>query len=90
MIYTKYFSGLIAQYGRPNMNDVQFRLLMNIVHLEGRLEGINSIKRKLEGTREAHRFDLEFFNVHKKLTELTGNLPPETLKSRLFHSNSGV
>ena len=84
MIYTKYFSGLIAQYGRPNMSDAQFRLLMNIVHLEGRLEGINTIKRKLEGTREAHRFDMEFFNVHKKLTEITGNLPPEAFKSKLF------
>ncbi|QBA63340.1 hypothetical protein [Muriicola soli] len=66
------------------MSDSQFSILMNIVHLEGRLEGINSIKRKLQGTREAHRFDMEYFRVHKKLTELTGNLPPEALKSRLF------
>ena len=84
MTYTKYFSGIINQYGRPNLTDDQFRKFMNIVHLEGRLEGINSIKRKLIDTKEEHRFDMEYFSVNKKLTELTGNLPPKELKEKLF------
>ena len=84
MIYTKFFSQLINEYGRPNLSEAQFRKLMNIVHLEGRLEGINSIKRTLEGTREAHRFDMEYFRVNKLLIDLTGNLPPQQLKDQLF------
>ncbi len=83
MTYTKYFSGIINQYGRPNLTDDQFRKFMNIVHLEGRLEGINSIKRKLIDTKEEHRFDMEYFSVNKRLTELTGNLPPQELKDKL-------
>ncbi len=86
MKYTKYFSGIINQYGRPNLTDDQFRKFMNIVHLEGRLEGINSIKRKLEDTKEEHRFDMEYFGVNKRLTELTGNIPPQELKEKLFNS----
>ena len=87
MKYTKYFSGLIARHGRPNLSDDQFRNFMNIVHLEGRIEGINSIKRRLEGTKEAHRFDMEYFKVQKQLTQLTGNVSPEELQKRLFGNN---
>ncbi len=85
MKYTKYFSGIINQYGRPNLTDDQFRKFMNIVHLEGRLEGIDSIKRSLEGSKEANRFDMEYYRVNRKLTDLTGNLPPQELKEKLFH-----
>ena len=84
MLYTKYFSAIINQCGRPNLSDTQFKKFMNIVHLEGRIAGINTIKRSLKDTREAHRFDVEHYNVSKKLTELTGNLPPEKLKEILF------
>ncbi len=84
MIYTKFFSQLINEYGRPNLTEAQFRKLMNIVHLEGRLKELNSIKRKLEGTREAHRFDIEYFKVNKLLVDLTGNLSPQQLKKELF------
>ena len=83
MIYTRYFSGIINQYGRPNLSDAQFRKFMNIVHLEGRIAGINTIKRALKDTHEAHRFDVEHYNVSKKLTELTGNLPPEKLNETI-------
>lgn len=86
MKYTKYFSGIINQYGRPNLTDDQFRKFMNIVHLEGRIEGINSIKRTLKGTKEEYRFDMEYFKISKKLTELTGNLSPQELKEKLFIS----
>ncbi len=71
MLYTRYFSGIINQYGRPNLSDEQFRKFMNIVHLEGRIAGINTIKRALKDTHEAHRFDVEHYNVSKKLTEIT-------------------
>ncbi len=84
MKYTKYFSGIINQYGRPNLSDDQFKKFMNIVHLEGRLEGLNSIKRTLEGSRDAHRFDMEYYRVNRQLTDLTGNLPPQELKEQLF------
>ena len=84
MKYTKYFSGLIVHHGRPNLSDDQFKRFMNIVHLEGRIEGINSIKRILQGTKEAHRFDMEYFKVQKLLTQLTGNVTPEELRKRLF------
>ena len=84
MKYTKYFSGIISEHGAPNLTDEQFRKFMNIVHLEGRIEGIDTIRRTLKGTKEGHRFDIEYFNVSKKLTDLTGKLPPKELKENLF------
>lgn len=84
MKYTKYFSGIINQYGRPNLSKDQFKKFMNIVHLEGRLEGLNSIKRTLEGSKDAHRFDMEYYRVNRQLTDLTGNLTPQELKEQLF------
>jgi hypothetical protein len=84
MKYTKYFSGIINQYGRPNLSKDQFKKFMNIVHLEGRLEGLNSIKRTLEGSKDAHRFDMEYYRVNRQLTDLTGNLTPQELKQQLF------
>ena len=84
MKYTKYFSGIINEYGAPNLTEEQFRKFMNIVHLEGKLEGIDTIRRILKDAKEEHRFDLEYFNVNKKLTDLTGNLPPKELKEKLF------
>ncbi len=84
MKYTKYFSGIINKYGAPNLTDEQFRKFMDLVHLEGKLEGIDTIRRILNDTKEGHRFDIEHFKVNKKLTDLTGNLPPKELKERLF------
>jgi len=84
MKYTKYFSGIINQYGRPNLSKDQFKKFMNIVHLEGRLEGLNSIKRTLEGSKDAHRFNMEYYRVNRQLTDLTGNLTPQELKEQLF------
>jgi hypothetical protein len=47
MKYKKYFSGIINEHGAPNLTDEQFRKFMNMVHLEGRLEGIDTIRRIL-------------------------------------------
>ena len=47
MKYKKYFSGIINEHGAPNLTDEQFRKFMNMVPLEGRLEGIDTIRRIL-------------------------------------------
>ena len=47
MIYTKYFTGYTKENGQVNVSPDQFRRIMNIVFVEGRLQGINQIKTTL-------------------------------------------
>ena len=79
MNYTKYFSLLTKEHGTPQLSNYQFRRMMNIVHVEGKLYGINMIKEHFKNTPEFTRFDLMVFKKQKSLIELTGNLKPEDL-----------
>ena len=59
MIYTKYFTGFTKENGQANVSPDQFRRIMNIVFVEGRLQGINQIKTK---EKTAFRYDIMLFN----------------------------
>lgn len=48
-----------------NLTGDQFKKIMNMVHLEGRLEGVHSIKRSLEGSKEVNRLDMEYYKVNR-------------------------
>ncbi len=81
MIYTKYFSGFTKQNGQPNLSPDQFKRMMNIIFVEGILQGINQIKTK---EKQAFRFDILLFNQDTVLTDLTGNLSPKELVREMF------
>ncbi len=81
MIYTKYFSGFTKENGQPNVSSDQFSRMMNIVFVEGILQGINQIKTKERG---AFKYDILLFNQDTVLTDLTGNLKPQELLREMY------
>jgi len=52
MKYTKYFGLIAKEQGRLNLPTIQFQRLMNIVHLEGVLFGLNKAKEIAELVRK--------------------------------------
>jgi len=58
---------------------MQFQELMNIVHLDGVLFGLHKAKETYKDTQAYHKYDILILNENTKLTELTGNHPPELL-----------
>ncbi len=75
MQYSKYLGALVRNNGVPNLSTLAFQQLMNIVHLEGQIEGVKKAK-KLNQEDELYKYDMIIFNIGKSLTEITGNLPP--------------
>jgi len=58
--------------------------MMNIIHIEGIVEGMNKIKKTLKGTNEAYKYDMMIFKHSKVLTDLTGNQTPEILLKEML------
>lgn len=46
---------------------------MNVVYLEGKLEGLSSATKMMSNTNETRKFDLKMFDVQKQITLITGN-----------------
>ena len=70
MIYTRYFAILTKENGQPNLNTEQFRRMMNIVSVEGIIQGMTKIKEKDKDTQYYYKFDLDIFK-HQMLYILT-------------------
>ena len=83
MKYTKYFGGIIKHNGIPNLSQESFQTMMNIVWLEGQLEGLLKAQKNIRQEEEKYRFDIIKFNVGKQLTELTGNREPKDIMNDL-------
>ena len=79
MKYSKYFGLITRDKGGLNLSTAQFQRLMNIVFLEGSISGLNQAKETYKGTNQYFRYDTIIFKENKRLTDLTGNLPPDKL-----------
>ena len=79
MQYTKYFSFMVKENGQPNFDNYQFRRMMNIIYLEGVINGLNKVKRANKDTDHFYKYDIIIHKEEIKLTEQTGNLKPELL-----------
>jgi len=77
--YAEHFGQMTKEGGQPRLSDAQFRRFMNIIYQCGVIKGVNKSKKHFKGTKDAHKLDIEHFLQGKKLTQLTGNLPPEAL-----------
>ena len=84
MIYTKYFGSITKDNGALNLPTEQFQRLMNIVHLEGLILGLNKAKNTYKGTELFYRYDTLIFKQNMRLTELTGNLEPKELIKEMY------
>ena len=79
MKYTKYF-GLISRHqGQLNLSPSEFQRMMNIVHLEGVICGLNRAKESYKDTNLYHRYDVIILKYDTQLSELTDNVPPPEL-----------
>lgn len=78
MSYTKHFAATIRDHGMINLSPTQFRRMMNIVYLEGKLDQLKIIKKDLP-PEEERKYDIQLFKLNSQLTEQTGNLPPGEL-----------
>jgi len=84
MKYTKYFGSITKDNGALNLPTEQFQRLMNIVHIEGVILGLNKAKNTYKGTELFYRYDILIFKQKNILTALTGNLSPEFLLKEMY------
>ena len=52
---------------------------MNIVFVEGVINGLDKAKQTCKGISQVYKYDITIFKENKRLTDLTGNLPPDKL-----------
>lgn len=83
MTYANYFSSVTKDNGQPNLSADQFRRMMNIVYIEGVINGIKRIKEKEKG--QYFKYDVLIFKHDSVLTQLTGNLRPNALLREMYH-----
>ena len=79
MKYTKHFGLITKEQGQINLTPEQFQRMMNIVHLEGLILGLNKAKQTHKDTELFYKYDTFIFKQNKILSELTGNLEPKKL-----------
>jgi len=53
--------------------------MMNIIYVEGVIQGMKKIKEKETSPNLAYKYDMQIFKQTKTLTDLTGNLEPAEL-----------
>ena len=84
MKYTKYFGLITKEQGRLNLSTEQFQRMMNIVHLEGVILGLNKAKETYKDTNQYYKYDTIIFKHEVQLTDLTGNLTPDLLMEEMM------
>ena len=84
MQYTKYFSFIVKENGQPQISSESFRTMMNVIYLEGVINGLNKAKEAHKGTDVYYKYDVSIFREEKRLTDITGNLDPDDLLKRML------
>lgn len=79
MKYTKFFAGYVNTQGSPNLEPDQFKQLMNLIHLEGQLAGIDRVIEKFNSIDGPHRYNLLRSTIQEKIDEVSKGLSPEEL-----------
>ena len=79
MKYTKYFGLITKEQGRLNLSTEQFQRMMNIVHSEGVILGLNKVKETYKDTNQYYKYDTIILKHEVQLTDLTGNLVPDLI-----------
>jgi len=65
--------------GQPNLNNDQFRRMMNIISVEGIIQGISILKEKYKNTNEYYKYDVDLIKYQSILDKLTHNSTPQDL-----------
>lgn len=79
MKYTKFFSGYVNTQGSPNLEPDQFKQLMNLIHLEGQIAGIDRVIEKFKDIDAPHKYDFVKVDIEKKIESVSKGLTPSEL-----------
>ncbi len=79
MKFTKFIAGYINTQGSPNLQPDQFKQLMNLIHLEGQLAGIDRVIEKLKNTDGPHKYEFLKVGIQTKIDEVSKGLSPAEL-----------
>jgi hypothetical protein len=78
MNYTNFISATFKNNGVPNLDNNSFALLMNIVHLEGKIKVLQELNK-----REKYKYDINIIKFQEQIKKLTNNLAPQQLMIKL-------
>lgn len=79
MKYTKFFAGYVNTQGSPNLEADQFKTLMNLIHLEGQIAGIDRVIEIFKKIDSAHKYEFVKIPINKKIEEVSKGLSPAEL-----------
>ena len=79
MKYTKFFSSLVNTAGSPNLDNDQFKKLMNIIHFEGQIAGVDKVINKFKSIDGEHKYNSVKADLETKLESITNGLSPAEL-----------
>ena len=85
MQYTKFFSGILRNHGSLNFEPDQLRLIMNLIHLEGKREGLLNVQERFKKTDPPNRYDLMIKSITDQINDITGGSTPSELIQKWKH-----
>ena len=86
MVYSRYFKAIIREGGIRSLEPNILAQIMNIIHLEGKLDGMNLLKEKMKESAEPYKFDFDILTVKSQLSSITGDLQPKELLRRFYEA----
>ena len=75
MNYTHFISTTFKHNGVPNLSNESFGLLMNIVHIEGKITAFETLKAR----EKNHRYNMDIQSCVEQLKGLTKGMTPQQL-----------
>ncbi len=79
MKYTKFFAGYVNSQGSPNLQLDQFKQLMNLIHLEGQIAGIDRVIEKFKQIDNPQKYEFVKVSINQKIDEVSKGLSPAEL-----------
>jgi hypothetical protein len=70
---------MIKINGNPNVSADEMRRWMNLIHLEGKLAGIDEVKKKFQNIDGEHRYEIIKITIIEQTQKISLGLPPEQL-----------
>lgn len=90
MKYTRYIAIVFKTNGVPNLSDHGFATIMNIIHLEGAVEGVKKLQRNEKVDSERYKYNIWIKDFESKIEELTLRMEPLTLVQKLTELNENI
>ena len=87
MKYTRYLATAFRTNGIPNLSDHGFATIMNIIHIEGAIQGVKSMQQCEKIDAEKYKYNLWIKDFEMKVDELSLQMEPAKLIEKLAEIN---